>query len=174
MLGGATTRRKCRAPSQRSSSPKPRKATAPTLADVPEPEIHLRPAVGQPPGEQMAAVHKATAELAYAHIFSTAFPLDKAREKWSGHRGRVWLACREVTLVGFATASGAELDGLYVLPEESGKGVGSALLDAVGDVRRLWVLEGNRAGRDWYERRGWRNSGQRRPAYGVWDLLYVR
>lgn len=145
-----------------------------SVADVPELVIELRRVVEQPPGDEMAAVHKATAEVAYAHIFTTPFPLDEAREKWIGHRGRVWLARRGATLVGFATASGAELDGLYVLPELSGKGIGSGLLDAVGDVRRLWVLEGNRAGRDWYERRGWRNSGHRRPAYGVWDLLYVR
>ena len=152
----------------------PRDGVASSLARVLDPVIDLRPAVGLPPGDEMAAVHKATAEVAYAHIFSAPFPVDEAREKWSGHRGRVWLARRAAVLVGFGTASGAELDGLYVLPEESGKGIGSALLDAVGDVQRLWVLEENGAGRHWYERRGWRNSGQRRPAYGVWDLLYLR
>jgi GNAT superfamily N-acetyltransferase len=86
----------------------------------------------------------------------------------------VWLARRAGVLVGFAAATGRELDGLYVLPRESGAGIGSALLTAVGDVRRLWVLEDNHAARDWYERRGWRNSGERQRAYGVWDVRYVR
>jgi GNAT superfamily N-acetyltransferase len=82
----------------------------------------------------MAAVHCATAEVAYAHIFSTPFPLEEARARWSGHTGRVWLARRAEVLVGFAAATGPESDGLYVLPHESGAGIGSALLKAVGDV----------------------------------------
>lgn len=122
----------------------------------------------------MAAVHGATAAVAYAHIFSTPFPLDEARARWSGHTGRVWLARRSGVLVGFAAATEQELDGLYVLPQESGAGIGSALLKAVGEVRRLWVLEGNNAARHWYERRGWRDSGERQRAYGVWDVRYVR
>ena len=122
----------------------------------------------------MATVHAATAEVAYAHIFSTPFPLDEARERWNRHTGRVWLARRGRLLVGFAAATGAELEGLYVLPCTSGAGIGSALLNAVGDVRRLWVLEDNQTAREWYERRGWRNSGERQRAYGVWDVRYVR
>jgi GNAT superfamily N-acetyltransferase len=122
----------------------------------------------------MAVVHRATAQVAYAHIFATPFPLEEARARWSGHRGRVWLARRAGVLVGFAAATDVELDGLYVLPEERGAGIGSALLTAVGDVRQLWVLEQNHAARTWYERRGWRSSGERQPAYGVWDVRYLR
>ena len=122
----------------------------------------------------MAAVHGAAAEVAYAHIFSTPFPLDEARARWGGHSGRVWLARRGGLLVGFAAAEDAELDGLYVLPQDGGSGIGSSLLQAVGEVRRLWVLERNNAARQWYERRGWRNSGERQGAYGVWDVRYVR
>lgn len=139
-----------------------------------EPVVDVSLAVGQPPGDEMAEVHRAAAEVAYGHIFSSPFPTAEAREKWTGHQGRVWLARGGATLVGFATATDDELDGLYVLPHESGNGIGSALLDAIGDVRRLWVLEDNRTGRAWYERRGWRNTGQRQQAYGVWELLYER
>lgn len=121
----------------------------------------------------MAAVHAATAEVAYAHIFSTPFPLEQARARWSSHTGRIWLARRAGVLVGFAAADGVELDGLYVLPQESGAGIGTALLNAVGDVRRLWVLEDNLAARGWYERRGWHSSGERQLAFGVWDVRYV-
>lgn len=136
--------------------------------------VDVRPAEGQPPGDEMASVHAATAEVAYAHIFSTPFPVDEARSRWNSHTGRVWLARRAGTLVGFAAADGVELEGLYVLPSEGGAGIGSALLDAVGDVRRLWVLEENHTSREWYERRGWRDSGERQRAYCVWDVRYVR
>ncbi len=139
-----------------------------------DPAIRLLRAAGSPPAEEMAALHKATAASAYAHIFSTPFPFAEARDKWAGHHDQVWLAWRELRLVGFATATGLELTGLYVLPEEHGYGLGSALLTAVGDVRRLWVLEGNKKGRAWYEDRGWRGTGERQEAFGVWDLLYVR
>ena len=122
----------------------------------------------------MAEVHAATAAVAYAHIFSTPFPLDEARARWNGHTGRVWLARRAGVLVGFAAATGVDLDGLYVLPRHSGAGTGSALLSAVGDVQRLWVLSDNHAAREWYERRGWCDSGERQRAYGVWDVRYVR
>jgi GNAT superfamily N-acetyltransferase len=136
--------------------------------------VVLLPVDGPPPGDEMANVHAATAAVAYAHIFSTPFPLDEARSRWNTHTGRVWLARRAGVLVGFAAATGVELDGLYVLPSESGAGIGSALLEAIGDVRRLWVLQDNHASRFWYERRGWRDSGERQWAYDVWDARYVR
>lgn len=136
--------------------------------------VDVQPAEGRPPGDEMASVHAATAEVAYAHIFSTPFPLDEARARWNGHTGRVWLARRAGVLVGFAAAMGVELNGLYVLPPESGAGIGSVLLNAVGDVQWLWVLEDNHASREWYERRGWRDSGERQLAYGVWDVRYRR
>lgn len=97
-----------------------------------------------------------------------------ARDNWIGHQGRVWLVRRGAALVGFATVAGDELDGLYVLPQQSGRGIGSAPLYAVEAVRRLWVLEHNRAGRAWRERRGWRHTGRRQKAYGVWELWYER
>lgn len=54
--------------------------------------------------------------------------------------------------------------------------MGTALLDAVGPVHRLWVLEANHGGRAFYERRGWRWSGTRQAAEdadGEPELLYV-
>lgn len=83
----------------------------------------------------------------------------------------MWLASREQALVGFATATGAELDGLFVLPVEEGAGIGTALLRAVAGVTRLRVLEDAHAARCWYEKRGWRGS-ERQEAYGVWELLH--
>lgn len=122
----------------------------------------------------MAAVHEASATAAYAHIFDATFPLGDAREKWASHQGEVWLARRQQALVGFATATEAELDGLFVLPVEEGLGIGTALLAAIAGVTRLWVLEDAHAARCWYENRGWRAGHDRQEAYGVWELLYVR
>lgn len=121
----------------------------------------------------MAAVHEASATAAYAHIFTTPFPRDEARERWAAHAGRVWVARLGDTAVGFVAATGTELDGLYVIPRAAGEGVGSALLDAAHPVSLLWVLEDNHHARRWYERRGWQADGQRRRAYGVWELRYV-
>jgi GNAT superfamily N-acetyltransferase len=69
------------------------------------------------------------------------------------------------------------LEALYVLPPDAGAGLGTALLDAIGPVARLWVLAENQAGRAFYERRGWRWSGVAQGAHdagGVTELLYVR
>lgn len=60
-----------------------------------------------------------------------------------------------------------ELDGLYVLPQDSGIGIGGALPDGMGDVRRLGALEDNTAGRHWHEGRGWRSSRERQRAFGA-------
>jgi GNAT superfamily N-acetyltransferase len=122
----------------------------------------------------MAAVHQASAATAHAHIFDSPFPLDESLRKWAEHTGQAWLARRSQTLLGFATATSSEVDGLYVLPKEAGGGFGSALLTVLGAVSRLWVLQDNANGRRWYEGRGWRASGERQGAYGVWELLYVR
>ena len=129
------------------------------------------------PVDDLVAVHEASAAVAYAHIFDDPFPRDEVRERWARHRGRVVVARRGGTVVGFAAATGDLLEGLYVVPEETGSGLGTTLVDAVGPVSRLWVLEANTAGRRFYERRGWRWSGETREgddAGGLTELLYHR
>ena len=140
----------------------------------PQAGVTVGAADGPPPADAMAAVHEASATAAYAHIFRSPFPAEESRQRWAAHRGRVWLAQRQDEVVGFAAATADEVDGLYVLPQEEGAGVGTALLEALGPVHQLWVLEDNHSARRWYERRGWRSSGERQPAYGVWELRYVR
>ena len=85
-------------------------------------------------------------------------------------------AVRGDEIIGFAAATDASLVGLFVLPSESGEGIGTALLDAIGPVTRLWVLAENEAARGFYERRGWHWSGAAEEsafAGGVTKLLYV-
>lgn len=142
---------------------------------VPRPAASLRRAVRPLPAAELARVHGDSATVAYAHIFTAPFPFDEARARWGAHTGEIWLAERDGELVGFAAATGPELDALYVLPDESGAGLGSRLLGQHEHVDRLWVLADNRRGRDFYARRGWSHCGERRIAdEGVPELRYVR
>ena len=72
----------------------------------------------------------------------------------------------------------------YVVPDRWGQGIGHRLylgaLDWLGrsDYREatLWVLEGNDRARAWYERLGWRTTGERKTVYepaGIVDLQYL-
>lgn len=128
--------------------------------------------------DDVTRVHEAAASVAYAHILSEPFPRQEVASRWSGHAGRTVVAMRQDLVVGFAASSpDGTLEGLYVIPDEAGHGLGTALLEAVAPVSRLWVLEANAAGRRFYERRGWHWSGvtQAAPdAGGVPELLYVR
>jgi len=123
----------------------------------------------------MVSVHEEAASAAYAHIFADPFPHADACARWSTHRGPAVLAVAGGATVGFAVAEHHMLEALYVLPSHAGRGIGSALLAAVGPVNRLWVLEQNTQARA-YERRHWRWSGESRAGLdtgGITELRYV-
>ena len=72
----------------------------------------------------------------------------------------------------------------YVVPDRWGQGIGHRLyLDVLDRLRRagyreatLWVLEANDRARAWYERLGWRETGERKTVYepaGIVDLQYL-
>ena len=77
-------------------------------------------------------------------------------------------------------AATGQLYALYVHPDAWGGGCGSALHEAV--VRHLaavgfgsavlWVLDGNRRARRFYERRGWRTDGSVGDETGALKLRY--
>lgn len=77
---------------------------------------------------------------------------------WDLTEHDVWLAESGDALVGFAHTTPTWLDGLYVVPEAQGIGVGSALLDVVKATRPdgfgLWVFEVNHPARGFYARHG--------------------
>jgi chorismate mutase/GNAT superfamily N-acetyltransferase len=86
---------------------------------------------------------------------------------WFGARLRdgeheVWVAHRsdepDGALLGYAMATAAWLDHLFVDPDVQGSGVGAALLDTVKAVRPggfcLWVFESNTPAHSFYARRG--------------------
>jgi GNAT superfamily N-acetyltransferase len=70
----------------------------------------------------------------------------------------VWVAEQDGEILGFAQCTPTFLDGLYILPERKGQGIGSLLLDVVDathpDGYELWVFESNIGARRLYERRG--------------------
>lgn len=72
--------------------------------------------------------------------------------------GQTWIAEDGGRLVGVLTLDGDELDQLYVVPEASGQGVGSMLVDLAKALRpdglALWTFESNVAAQEFYRRRG--------------------
>jgi ribosomal protein S18 acetylase RimI-like enzyme len=76
-----------------------------------------------------------------------------------------------------------EIPMIYVDPEVFGKGVGRSLLSHATDALRaagflratLWVMEGNRDARRFYEGLGWSWDGTvRSPRYGAEEVDVVR
>ena len=69
-----------------------------------------------------------------------------------------WVAEDDGELVGYALVSPVWLDHLFIRPDLTGGGVGSALLDLVKSLRpdgfSLWVFESNAGARRFYRRHG--------------------
>jgi chorismate mutase/GNAT superfamily N-acetyltransferase len=69
-----------------------------------------------------------------------------------------WVAERDGRIVGYALLSPVWLDHLFVDPDLTGRGIGSALLDLVTSLRpagfSLWVFESNAGARRFYARHG--------------------
>jgi GNAT superfamily N-acetyltransferase len=116
--------------------------------------------------------------------FLEAIPMQKWMDSWRAHffgaRGdtRCFVAESDDRVVGFAGAGGAdpaerlgegvaELHTIYIDAAYYGQGVGRRLMQAALDYLRaegfreavLWVLEGNRRARDFYEAGGWEPDG---------------
>jgi GNAT superfamily N-acetyltransferase len=128
--------------------------------------------------EALAAIQRDASLAALAHIFPPErypFPLDAIRERWRDALAdpaiTVFVADKQgAALVGVAACRPEWLDGLYVVPNSWGEGVGRRLHDealarlrAGGSARcHLWVLEHNDRARRLYERLGWRENGETR------------
>ena len=69
-----------------------------------------------------------------------------------------WVATQGEAVVGYAVVDPIWLDSLYVRPDLTGHGIGSALLDLVKSLRPdgfgLWVFETNTQAQDFYRRHG--------------------
>jgi ribosomal protein S18 acetylase RimI-like enzyme len=70
----------------------------------------------------------------------------------------VWVWEEEGAILGFIVLGDATVDYLYVEPEMTGRGIGSALLDHAKERRpggfSLWTFQQNEGARRFYERHG--------------------
>jgi len=81
---------------------------------------------------------------------------------------QTWIALDDGRIVAVLTLDGDELDQLYVVPEASGQGVGSALVDLAKDLRpgglALWTFQSNLRAQAFYRQHGFaevrRTDGQ--------------
>jgi GNAT superfamily N-acetyltransferase len=127
--------------------------------------------------ETLLAIQRAASLAAFAYIYPPErypFPDDAIRDVWRDALAQadveVYVAEADGRGVGSVSIAGEFLNALYVLPEQWRGGVGTALHDlalerlrARGEtVANLWTLEGNAAGRRFYERRGWTLNGETR------------
>ncbi len=143
----------------------------------------------------IAAVHQAAVSVAYRPFFPASPPPTAAE------LGREWIAALAdptavallATLDGRPAGSvliraerqfcGGELHALHVVPEQWGRGIGSALHDGAVDLLAgsgyhtawLWVLAANDRARRMYEHRGWTPRADTTQDYlGVQELRYSR
>jgi ribosomal protein S18 acetylase RimI-like enzyme len=138
--------------------------------------IELRPALPDE-ADTLLAIQREAAVGAFPHIYPPErypFPDDAVRDVWeealSDPEVEVYVAEVGGVPAGAVSAGKGFLSTLYVLPAYQRSGVGSALHDlALERLRaqgfqeaRLWTLEGNDAGRRFYERRGWLLTGETR------------
>jgi ribosomal protein S18 acetylase RimI-like enzyme len=74
--------------------------------------------------------------------------------------GEVWAWEEDGALVGFAAVGDTHLDHIYVEPDRTGHGIGSALLAHVKSRRPqgfdLWTFQDNAGARRFYDRHGFR------------------
>ena len=149
--------------------------------------------------ETLAALHRAAAIGGYAHIFpeKAAPPTpDEMLAQWRLWLGpdrddglRAFVADDDATVVGVVLAGPDPADPncghvarLYVRPDRWGRAVGTTLYArAIAYLREagyseatLWVLEHNLRARSWYERLGWRPTGERKHVYAPGQIDDIR
>lgn len=148
-------------------------------------EIAIRPATAAD-ADGIAAVHVGTWRVAYRDLLPAdllaGLSVERRASWWRSlldrpeHDG-TFVAQRADRILGFVDAGPSrdseadgrtgEVNAIYVSPELTGQGIGTRLMDAALAWLRgrgfanatLWVLEGNAAGRAFYERRGWEPDG---------------
>lgn len=145
--------------------------------------------------EAVASVHRASWLETYAHLI----PVDAIEERFRNHNARVarwigiltnedaYVAERDGRIVGWAVAGPGraddaprdrELEGIYLLAEAQGSGLGQRLLDAVlGDAPAyLWVADGNPRAEAFYRRNGFARDGavEQHPVVAGIALTAVR
>ena len=124
-------------------------------------DLSLRPAGPDDAGD-IAHVHLVSrAAAAAVGSMPPGVHPDSEVEVWLADRLRtdeVWVAEVDAVVVAYARLTAEWLDDLYVLPEHSGHGIGTALLELAKALRPdgfgLWVFETNAGARRFYADHG--------------------
>jgi ribosomal protein S18 acetylase RimI-like enzyme len=149
--------------------------------------VLLRPATDADP-PRVGVLHHRSRAAAYAALIDPATFAERGpgmlaewwteRWRWERDTHRLTVAEQDGELLGFTylgpseTPRAAELYAIHVDPAWVGTGIGRRLMvKAVADLPRygperavLWVLEGNKVARRFYESGGWRPDGVTRVA----------
>jgi chorismate mutase/GNAT superfamily N-acetyltransferase len=101
---------------------------------------------------------RAAAYPAMPHVVHTPTEVHSRLLRRLEAGGDTWLAERGAQPVGYLALDAAWLDSVYVHPDLTGQGIGSALLDLAKSLRPdgfgLWVFESNEPARRFYSRHG--------------------
>jgi putative acetyltransferase len=139
----------------------------------------------------LAAVQELASVAALGHVFPAdryPYPRAAVQAHWAAAAAdpakRTLIALDDDEPLGAACVYEEWLQGLYIVPDCWGTGLGGELHDRALEVVRelgselchLWVLEDNVRARRFYERRGWRENGTTRvvefPPYPL-DVGYT-
>jgi GNAT superfamily N-acetyltransferase len=137
-------------------------------------------------------IARAASLAGFRHVFPPDFypyPDDAVRTEWvstlADPEGETFIALEDGEAVGVVSVGHGILQTLYVMPEFWSQGIGGELHDLAlvrlreANVReaRLWTLAENHRARAFYEKRGWRLTGQTRvvpfPPHPI-DVQYAR
>lgn len=158
------------------------------------PKLLIRPA-GPADALAVAQVHVRSWRVGYRGLLPDTYldalkPEDRARRYTFGDtdplKPATLVALADGVIRGFATtmpsqdrggAAKGELAGLYVDPEQWGRGIGTLLLTEVlahlaaqgCSSAELWVLAGNTRAQHFYERHGWQVDGVTRNQE-IWGI----
>jgi GNAT superfamily N-acetyltransferase len=129
--------------------------------------------------DAVVAVNREAATHAYAEIFGDApYPEEGVRRRYARLLAEAAVFITEGSRpLGYAAARPGRLEALYVVPEAWGSGLADDLYElaaaVAGPDATLWVLRDNARGRRFWERKGWRPTGEE-DASGAVELLYRR
>jgi GNAT superfamily N-acetyltransferase len=133
--------------------------------------------------DAIMAVNRAAATQSYALIFpDQPYPEEGVRARYqrllSDPRVRLFVAEEAGGAIGYAAARPGWIEALYVLPEHWGTGIAEVLYERAAEIAgsraTLWVLRDNVRGRRFWERRGWRATGEEDATGSATECLYRR
>jgi GNAT superfamily N-acetyltransferase len=131
--------------------------------------------------EAIVAVNRAAATEAYSPIFGgLPYPEERVRARYQRLLGdcstHLFVAEETGNPVGYTAARPGRLEALYVVPEWWGTGLADTLYERAakiaGSEATLWVLRDNERGRRFWERRGWRATGEEDATSSAVECLY--